>query len=409
MKTYISIIFVSLWLSATATWNSFGPEGISATAVCFNVDNMNSCVICTNTGIYLSDPQFTNWQYYNNSGLPAIGAAYLDGNKILTAMGGNGSYSDGVYAFDPTSGLFEPIDLFPDPNFVFHNYMTGKYYAGYYGGIKESNDGYIWTSIPYFSDKNMVCMDYYDDNIVVSEMDNLLNIFYSNDNGNTWNQAAAGSPIISDLKFDYYGKLFGIFPDESWSSGLWFSDDYGNTWDVEFYSINLTSVVIDAPGNIIVGWGENPNGQDEGIAIFDPGSGNLNFLNDGLPNLIVNDLCINPAMSAIVLFCCTENGVYMSYDYMTGFHNNISTEDPEITIYPNPVTDKIFIKTNNPSDVSEILLLTQNGEIIRELSSSKWLYECTISLETEDLASGIYFVSVKTGQGYFTKKIVLMH
>jgi len=406
MKTFISLILASLWLSATATWNSFGPEGISATAVCFNVDNMNSCVICTNTGIYLSDPQFTNWQYYQYGYLPAIGAAYLNGEEILVALGGNNSYSDGVYSFDPATGQFDPVDLFPNPNFVFHNYTTGKYYIGYYGGIKESNDGFIWSSIPYFSGKNIVCMDYYDDNIVVSEMDNLLNIFYSNDNGNNLNQAVAGSPMISDLKFDYYGKLFGIFPDESWSSGLWFSDDYGNTWVVGFYSINLTSVTVDAMGSIIVGWGENPNGQDEGLAIYDPNSGSLNFLNDGLPNLIVNDLCINPAMSAIVLFCCTENGVYMSYDYMTGFPENPNEEDQGISVFPNPVSDEIYIESSNQLKVSEIYLLAQTGKIIRELQFSDWSSENTIVLEVKGLASGVYYVAIKTGQEYLTKKII---
>ncbi len=364
-----TIIFVWLFLfslvSFSYTWIPFCPDSIPANNICFGVGSWKG-TICSNDGMYLWEDDIMEWSFYTYGGLPVKGATYLDAENILVVMG-DGTFSDGVYSFNLQTHEFEIVEWMVNPNFLIQGFPSGKYYIGcQFEGLYESEDGLTWNSVPYFEGKSCSAMDFYDNHMVVTEVSNIYNIYISDDYGETWQESVAGSPMISDLKFSFEGDLYGIFPGYSNSSGLWSSSDWGNTWEVEFWSDNMSSVGFDAMSIPFVGW-ESPTSANEGIAIYTPYSPppNLSPLNAGLPNLFINKILMNPSMSAIAIFCCTDAGVYVCYDYMVGV-DELNQKEASIKVFPNPVdkTGKIQIRTSQNTTIEEVALFSINGNFI---------------------------------------------
>jgi len=249
----ISALLMSTFVSAYE-WDNIGPADVQVNGFNTVFYNVLIEILCTSDGILIHEGD--NWIEYTYGGLPAWNAVGLDPNNILVLFG-DGSWSDGVYKFNLTSHQFDVVEWIPFPNFLQYCEFDSIYYAGGEYGMWKSTDGLSFTSIDYFDTKECAAFAYFENYFVVSADGE---IYCSPDCGETWVQAQPGSPIICDLSFHENGILFGIFPGVSNSSGLWSSIDFGENWNVEFWSLLMSSVGIDAEGNIFVGW------EDEGIA-----------------------------------------------------------------------------------------------------------------------------------------------
>lgn len=397
MKTFALsgfMIFIHLFCFSY-TWNPIGPDTAHVSRLCFNVGAPYT-VICAGNGMYLYNYGTQDCLFFTYGNLPVVGACYMDPGQLLVAMG-NGSWSDGIYRFNLETHTFEIVMWAPYPNFLEYHEPSGTYWLGtQFGGLFVSENGLEWTALPYFEGKSCTCYDSYGERMVVSELSNLYNIYCSDDSGNTWYQSAFPL-MISDMKFDSWGKLWGIFPDYSDSSGLWFSVDYGNNWEVSFYGENMSAVGLDAFGNLFVGWKE-----ELGIARYDqtaPPPG-LTFLNNGLPEASINRIQLNPVMSAPAIFICTDSGAYYSYDYMVGKEDLITSPSP-LYIYPNPASDKLTVSCK--CTIHEISVFTMMGDLVS--FSKPGINE--LHLRIEDLSEGIYVVYCRTDSGIIARKWIL--
>jgi hypothetical protein len=80
--------------------------------------------------------------------------------------------------------------------------------------------------------------------------------------------------------------------------------------------------------------------------------------------------------------------------------STVSVKEPKvnsIVIYPNPATDRIYIKSNEISKISRIELMNTIGKTVRVIENPV-SSQNEISLKVADLPSGIYFVRVM-GEG----------
>ena len=377
------------------TWNSLGPQDINANRFCFGV-GLPYWVICVDDGMYLYNYSTHTCDFYTNGGLPIWGATHYSADKMMVIMG-DGSWSDGIYTFDFNTHQFEVLTWKLWPNFLIFDDYNNIFWAGFqFGGLMKSSDGLNWEEVSALSEKSIACMDVYGENIVVSEVSNVYGIYYSPDGGENWSQSVV-SPLITDLKFDGWGKLCGIFPDYSNSSGLWQSEDFGETWEVVFYHDNMSAIGFDAFGETFVGWH-----GDGGIAHFDiqaPPPG-LTFLNEGLSNLNINRIQLNPTMSAPAIFVSTEGGAYYSYDYMVGV-DEFEKQNPHVLLSPNPVIDKLVIESD--CELISVEILSLSGSL-----AGKYLLGNTVNiLDVSQLSRGIYLLNFDTENGNITKKIVV--
>ncbi len=410
MKKLI-ILFLVIFLSSLSfayMWENIGPSDLQ-------VNNFNTVfynilveILCSSNGIHINEG--SNWIEYTCVSLPAWSAIGLDPNNILVLFG-DGSWSDGVYKFNLSTHLFYVAEFIPFPNFMLYCTINNTYYAGGLNGMWKSTDGLNWSEIVYFNLKDCVAMEYFENHLVVSA-DN--EIYYSTDIGVTWNLAQPGSPIISDLAFDNVGILYGIFPGTSYSSGLWISNDFGESWNVEFYSDCMSSVGLDTEDNIFVGW-EIPG--TEGVALWDPILHELEFFTEGLPNLNINKITYHPYIESLNIVCCTDSGAYMLTDYTgVGFEENeLEITNNKLQNYPNPFnpTTTISFSLQNNSNV-EISIYNIKGQRVKQLVSDQLASgEHSVVWNGKDdnyqpVGSGVYFYKLKAGDFQKVRKMVLM-
>ena len=75
---------------------------------------------------------------------------------------------------------------------------------------------------------------------------------------------------------------------------------------------------------------------------------------------------------------------------------------PNVTIYPNPANDKVFIETE--VEIEEVVVYTITGVIVGQRTTVNG--QQTLSINVSDLSKGVYFVNVKTSAGSVVKKII---
>ncbi|MFH1936880.1 MAG: T9SS type A sorting domain-containing protein [Bacteroidota bacterium] len=403
MKRSLFILGIVISLQVHATWSPFGPEGIQANRIRFYLDLNNHWGVCHDGGLYLYDLVTQTWTNHPAI-LPVLDASYLDGEKILVVMG-DGTDSDGIYQYNPVNGQFELIQFIESPQFITYCEGEQTYYIGHHLGLLTSPDGYSWTPVDTFNNKAIVTMDTYENHFVVSEMDNLYGVWFSDDSGTTWTLNPT-SPMISCLGFDQEGLLSGIFPDGSYSSGLWSSSDFGQTWEVEFWSTEMSCVGFDY-ANVFVGWGDNPSSPEQGVAWYHPETASLTFINDNLPNLIINQVTHNPTMSAIALFCCTENGAYVSYDYFLNIPEQNRPIPFSLSIQPNPATTLAVLSFQPLQHVSPATLsvFNLNGKKVWQTETD--LSTGNIVIDCSGFIPGIYLTELKGLDFMISRKLII--
>jgi hypothetical protein len=70
----------------------------------------------------------------------------------------------------------------------------------------------------------------------------------------------------------------------------------------------------------------------------------------------------------------------------------------EVTVYPNPVAEKLYIKLQPNNIITSVTLYNINGQKILESTAN--------TLDTSTLGNGVYFATILTNNGSTTKKIV---
>ena len=79
---------------------------------------------------------------------------------------------------------------------------------------------------------------------------------------------------------------------------------------------------------------------------------------------------------------------------------NMATNN--ISVYPNPVNDKLYIVTED--EVEEVVVYSITGVIVGQQSTVNG--QQTLTIDLSDLKSGIYFVKINTDKGNIVKRII---
>jgi hypothetical protein len=82
--------------------------------------------------------------------------------------------------------------------------------------------------------------------------------------------------------------------------------------------------------------------------------------------------------------------------------NIISIENKDISVYPNPASDKIMVKAGK--NISDMVLYNVKGEAVLARKGSSLNGQSVI--EINGLNDGIYFLKIVTSDGTSTKKII---
>jgi len=74
---------------------------------------------------------------------------------------------------------------------------------------------------------------------------------------------------------------------------------------------------------------------------------------------------------------------------------------PEVTIYPNPATDIVNVKSGMP--INSVTVYNYAGQLIVNEDVNAMIYH----LNTSQYLPGIYFFRIETGEGSISKRIII--
>ena len=102
----------------------------------------------------------------------------------------------------------------------------------------------------------------------------------------------------------------------------------------------------------------------------------------------------SPEIGGHGLVSGTAKVLYNVNQLETSINNEIPNDNREdiLLVYPNPATEKVFIKILNNSSNSKISIYTLSGEWIKEVNATQAINEIDIS----NLPDGIYLIKLKT-------------
>lgn len=385
----LSVFLLALLMntySIAYDWYALGPSDVEVNNFNTVFYNLLVEIICTSNGIMINEGE--SWTEYSYGDLPVWSAVELDPENILVLMG-NGSWSDGIYQFNLTSHQFQVVEWIVNPHFLCFCDVDNRYYAGGEYGLWKSDDGLTFNTVEDFNTKECVAFAWHEEHFVVSTPGE---IYYSSDTGQSWNQSQPA--YFSELSFKNDGTLYGIFPGTSYSSGLWKSTDYGESWQVVVYSPLMTSLGMDIDGNIFVGWESN------GVACWNTNNEAFEYYNDGLPDLNINKITMHHQLDCINIIACTDNGAYLLTSYVVGMEQiNLEDQAYELTSYPNPFyreTTLVFSIGKTAETTLEIYDLSGQkvSTLFRGIAEQQ--HEYSFVIRKSDLNEGIYLCSLKS-------------
>lgn len=410
MKNFVLFLLFNFILQTgfSYTWISYGPEGIKATNL-FYYDEELALIIMSDSGFYLRDENLPDtWQHFNYQMKEAV---LLNPSTVLFVAGG-GSYPDGIYSLHLPTLQVEQVEDCINPYFIKYFDNACLFYAGYDNGLLKSANGLDWEAVDFFTGRMCIGMDHYNGHWIVNTVAAVTHLFLSDDNGNTWTESIGNPGLISAMAFADEGKLYGVFPSTSYSSGLWSSEDYGDTWEIEFYTTNLNTVNATSlyGGKLLVGW-TNSETDDKGIAIYDPDVPlpGLIFLNENLPNTNINKIDFVELLDDVgILIVCTDTGVYYCPDYFVG-SAEIIYPPISVQITPNPAKEEAFITIENPDhiDLLYVYIINSFGKIVNQIMTCR-RFSGKFERKSVDLPAGIYYLMVRTKNETLTEKFIIL-
>lgn len=130
---------------------------------------------------------------------------------------------------------------------------------------------------------------------------------------------------------------------------------------------------------------------------FTPTGGNNSVVSTTQPYASKVDL----KWEGVTSFTVTSSNGFYGFDDLRVYNNStLSTDDlvlDNIKIYPNPTTDVINIKTDDPITNAELYSL-QGQKVNTSFSNN--------TVDVQNIASGIYFLKLRTSKGEVTKKVI---
>ncbi len=185
------------------------------------------------------------------------------------------------------------------------------------------------------------------------------------------------------------------------SQKVYISTDNGESW---------TSIRWDLPSFSAqaVTWQNNGKdglyvGMNYGVYYTDNDLGNTwTLFNNGLPNVRINELEINTADNKI--YAATYGrGLWRSSVYDETLNVN-DFEFDNLSMYPNPAYNEVYLKWSNSEDVS-VRIYNTLGKLM--FYGKKINLSNGFKIDVSSFNTGVYFVKLSSNKGEITKKLIL--
>ena len=268
---------------------------------------------------------------------------------------------------------------------------------------KTSNGGSNWSqlgNITGITYGKLMTLAYAPSNTQVIYVASRKEMYRTSDGGQTWNQLNVSfNTDISEIAVSDYDqqKLWVVLKGYYNPSGVLESDDGGNTWT------DYSGTLPEVPVNCIVYQNGSIDGlyigTDYGVFYRDASMNDWAPFDNGLPNVVINDLKISYINSKI--WAGTYGRGLWQADLIIGI--NETDLSRSVSVYPNPTQGIFTISSSLPSQNFSVRIKNILGEEVFQTLFDSGSLDIDLSKEK----NGVYFVEIGSGKGVAIKKLVL--
>ncbi len=126
------------------------------------------------------------------------------------------------------------------------------------------------------------------------------------------------------------------------------------------------------------------------------------FTADPADGYEIKDWIVNNASQGITEDTYTIESLDFDVSVKVEFEESVlagEMTDPEISVFPNPARDKLYIEGNEK--IKQIMLFNISGQVIKDIDAEG--FSCEINLSY--IRTGLYLVKIHTTKGVHTKKV----
>ena len=385
------IIFFSPYSHTNAQWEQIIlPDSIVLKDIAF--DSSGNHFLATSHGVYFSqNGEQWEWQGVNDY----LGVITInDINTIYTASGtlyrsfDNGLTWDSLF-YHSQGGLTSVFSI-DDETII----------LGTWGGIiKSADSGQTWYQVLDVLNSEVV-------NDIESNSQGILfagsisyigggypgGVYRSEDGGENWELIGLDYNFVSSVEINSYDNIF-VGTRGHWYSGgggVFMSSNNGNSWQVKYDNNLVTSMCINDYNTILIGCSTLDGAPGGVYQSFDNGD-IWEDISEGLDNRNIKKVSQNPQNYLYAISYSPAN-LYRTINPITKISSYLYDQKNEITFYPNPANDIIYIESivESHSGKYDIYITDISGRIVKSLHPV--INNKTFELDISDLNSAMYFV-----------------
>ena len=415
----------------TWKWEDTGLEDRDRFARCFGMSEEGTLYVGRDYGY----STFTDSEWFHFTMTPGLGGiSILD---IMTTGGGDlwissaykniSIYKDGVWEnidVKKTLDCFRVYDMLEDEE--------GRIWLGSGSGIRkydgndwtsydreeglahprvynflQARDGKIWAGtvngVCWFDNETWICLDEAD-GLVHNDVRDLC----QDRNGNFWFATSEGLSRYDGVNWTNFTTDNGLSRNfiqviyEDRKGNIWIGtsggvDRYdGSNWVSFNQELNYRNVydIIETPGNHL--WFAGVSG----LGHFDGNSMQI------LQSTQITDLTSLATDSIGRLWVGTDEAGVLVLDNLTTSTNNFSDLSSSVRIYPNPVTDRLYIKVNGKlGNTRQVAINNILGQTVLKKNYAR--NHGLIEMNLFHLPNGTYFVTIHDGLNIESRKFVV--
>ncbi len=389
MKKLLFIaVFAILSLSTNAQWIQTSLDSTTVFVLAAKGDTIFAGTI--GNGVYVSFNNGRSW-VAANSGLTNlyVQSLAISGNNVFAGT------LDGVFLSSNNGSNWSEADFgLPDLGVLALIAYNGYMFASSDGVYKSANNGANWTDANgggYITGEPVNAFLISGDSLFAGTNNG---IWVTSDNGNQWIFCGLSDTIGVKSFAKSGGNIYA--GSDLW--GVYLSSNNGNSWT----PVNTGLVNLEISSLAVKGNQTFAASRMHGVYLSTNNGGSWGAWNKGLPYpTLVQSLAIN---GDTIFAGISGEGVWKTSVLQMNGIAEINTKENNISVYPNPATDKITIEISGLSKESSFTIVNIEGQqlITRQITEPK------TQIDISNLTAGVYFVRLTNdrtvGVGKFIKE-----
>ncbi|MDP3461318.1 MAG: T9SS type A sorting domain-containing protein, partial [Bacteroidales bacterium] len=369
------------------------PDTIGAGTICFYG---NDIYLATGNGVYHSNDHCASWEYIGLGQYPIWSIHVSTSGNLFAGTGsgifkyeGNNSW-DLLYITEEASNI---ISIYESEN--------GYIFFGNFGGIFRSTDGGVsWTEVLDLSNTESV------ESITGNTSGSLFagsisyngdvspgGIYKSDDGGSTWYLAGLNYHFVSSIVTTSENEIYAGTKGH-WTMGtgrIYKSVDDGQTWNIVLYNHYILSLSINE-------YDEVAAASENGIfSTYDNGM-TWNEVTPNWTGKYFQGVAFHPEGQLYAVSYFVYADLFRTLEPVT-IYENIAQH--EVVFYPNPATNKLFIKTEDIESFKELNIYDclWKNVLHKEIQSNM--------IDISSVKQGMYVIEFVTNGSKLRQKLLI--